>query len=261
MKKSKIRLDQILVEKGFVSDLSEAQKLILAGLVLVNTQKIDKVGTLVNPELEIRIKNRGSKVFVNTNEKSAETIRSFVSRGGFKLQKAIEFFNIKLIKKICMDVGASTGGFTDCLLQNGAEQVFAIDVGYGQLDWKLQTDSRVVIFDRTNIRKLESSTIGKQIDLITIDASFISLKSILPSIIKFLQSGAEVIALIKPQFEADRENAENGLVSSERVRLNILADIESFAQTLGLHSQGITESPIEGNKLGNVEYLIYLKYL
>ncbi len=183
----------------------------------------------------------------------------YVSRGGYKIAHALDHFNIDVHNKIAMDAGASTGGFTDCLLQRGAVKVYAIDVGYGQFSWKLRNDPRVVLHEKTNIRYLTSETVQELMDIIVIDVSFISLLKVLPAILKLLKPAGEIAALIKPQFEADRKDIKKGgVVRDESKRLEIVEHIKTEVQKMGLHVEGTTESPIKGPK-GNVEYLIYIK--
>jgi len=237
-------LDKILVKKGLVENLEEARPLIMAGKVVVNDHMIDKPGTLIDPQLPIRLKRSISK---------------FVSRGGEKIQAPIEAFNINIKNKTVIDVGASTGGFTDCVLQKGAGLVYAIDVGYGQLAWKLQQDVRVNNIERKNIRDLGSSELDRSPDLAVIDASFISLKKILPKVVSLLNNNGEILALIKPQFEARKEEVETGgIVRDERLYREIAKDIISEAKKLSLMVAGLMESPIKGQK-GNREFFIYLK--
>ena len=237
---AKVRLDILLTEKGLAESRSKAQALIMAGKVQVEGQVVTKVGTLVSPEAEIRL----------------EDALPYVSRGGLKLAAGLDMFRIDPRGAICADVGASTGGFTDVLLQRGAARVYAIDVGYGQLAWKLRQDERVVIMERTNARYLE--TLPEPVELVTIDASFISLKLILPAVIKWLACPALVIALIKPQFEAGKAQVGKGGVVRDRVvQRQVLENIITYATRLGLEPGGVTPSPIIG-PAGNHEFLICL---
>ena len=241
---AKQRLDVVLVEKGLASSREKAKALIMAGKVLVDEKKIDKAGTEINPELPIRLLGQDIP---------------YVSRGGLKLEKALQVFPVDMTGKVVADIGASTGGFVDCALQNGAVKVFAIDVGYNQLDWKLRSDARVINMEKTNARYLEADSLGEMVDIITTDVSFISLEKILPPAMAFLKDGGHVLALIKPQFEAGREHLnKNGIVKSEKVRLKVVSDILEFSKSCGYEVLGSTASPIEGGS-GNTEYLAVLK--
>lgn len=243
---NKERLDIILVEKGLVQSRQRAQAMIMAGKVLVDDKPVDKPGTLVMKESEIRIKG--------------EDDCPFVSRGGMKIKHAIETFKTDVRDLVCMDVGASTGGFTDCLIQNGAKKVYAVDVGYGQLAWKLRQDKRVVSLERTNIRHLLPEAIGDPIDLAVIDTSFISLRIVLPAVLKFLKKHAIILALIKPQFEVGKDNVgKGGVVRDSALHDEVISDLTSFFSETGLDVKGVTESPILGPK-GNKEFLILLGY-
>ncbi len=234
-------MDQLLVERGLVESRERGQRLIMAGEVLINDQIADKPGMLVASETVVRIKEP----------------LPFVSRGGFKLAAALDRFAIPVDGTICTDVGASTGGFTDCLLQRGASKVYAIDVGYGQLDWKIRSDSRVVVLDRTNARYLE--TLPEAIDVATIDTAFISLRLILPAVIKWLKADAHIVALIKPQFEAGRDRVgKGGVVRDPIVHADVLRSILNFAQAIDLQPIDLIRSPIEG-PAGNVEFLVWLR--
>ncbi|MGI6606105.1 MAG: TlyA family RNA methyltransferase [Peptococcia bacterium] len=238
----KERLDQLLVQKGMVASREKGRALIMAGEVFVNGCKAEKAGTLV--ECDDRIEIRGN-------------LLPYVSRGGLKLAKAIETFHIDLTGKIMMDVGASTGGFTDCALQHGARQVFAVDVGYGQLAWSLRQDKRVVVFERTNARYLTKEQINVLVDLITIDVSFISLRKILVPLVSFLKEGGSIVALIKPQFEAGKELVgKKGVVKDPLVHQRVIEDIIVFSKEIPLLVQGLTFSPIRGPE-GNIEFLIW----
>jgi 23S rRNA (cytidine1920-2'-O)/16S rRNA (cytidine1409-2'-O)-methyltransferase len=247
--KNKIRLDQILVDRELFESRHKAQAAIIAGLVSVDGKIIDKPGKPIDPTLTIDIKK-------------PET--AFASRGGEKLSQALKDFNVVAKGKICLDIGASTGGFTDCLLQNGAIKVYAVDVGYGQLAWKLQQDPRVFIFDRTNARYLTEKDLYKRendakADLAVMDVSFISILKILPAVYNLLKDGGEVVSLIKPQFEAGRDKVEKGgLVKDPQVHQEVIKTISDSVGSLGFQSLGITASPITG-KCGNVEYFIYLR--
>ncbi len=239
----KERIDVILVEKGFFPSRERAHAALMAGRVLVNGEKIDKAGSKVDCEAPIRIIGDDMP---------------YVSRGGLKLEKALKDFAISLEGKIVADIGASTGGFTDCALQNGAQKVYAVDVGYGQLAWKLRSDPRVVSLERTNARYLTSEQIKEEIDFFTIDLAFISLEKIFPAIVQFLSPAGKIVALVKPQFEAGRENiGKKGVVRDPKVHEAVLDKIVRFVQEAGLTVLGITYSPIRGPE-GNIEYLIYL---
>lgn len=242
-KKAKIRLDKLLLLRNLASSRQKAQALIAAGQVLVNTEVMDKAGAQVDAESLIEIKKRCP----------------YVSRGGFKLEKGLSFFGIDPTHLICADVGASTGGFTDCLLQNNAAKVYAVDVGYGQLDWKLRQDPRVIVLERTNARYLTDKEIVDPLDLAVIDAAFISLKLLLPPLIPlFKKRKVSILALIKPQFEVGKGKVgKGGVVKDPDLHEEVIADIITFCQSLSLISQGVTESPILGPK-GNKEFLIYL---
>lgn len=237
------RLDVILFEKGMVESREKAKAIIMAGIVYVDNEKALKAGTTINENLNIEI--RGSAI-------------PFVSRGGLKLQKAIENFNINLKDKICMDIGASTGGFTDCMLKFGAKKVYAIDVGYGQLAWKLRTDTRVVNFERTNIRYVNYEQVGEYTDFSSIDVSFISLKLVLPTVYNLLSEKGEVVCLIKPQFEAGREKVgKKGVVKDIDVHIEVIKKIINISMDIGFLILGLDYSPIKGPK-GNIEYLLYI---
>ena len=244
----KTRLDIFIFEKGLVKSRTEAAALILNRKVLVDGKIADKAGIQISGDENIEIQK-------NEN--------AFVSRGGYKLLKAITDFKINLNDKICLDIGASTGGFTDCMLQNGAAKVYAVDVGYGQLDWKLRNDSRVINLEKTNFRNWDGNQIIDKIEFASIDVSFISLKKILPNLNNLIKNihfeKIEVVALIKPQFEVGREKiGKNGVVRNDEYRQEVILDIQNFAKDLGFEVIGICESPIKG-PAGNVEYLMYLK--
>ena len=238
----KERLDIILKEKGFFPTEEKAQAAIMEGIVYVDGQKVDKAGTPVKDTADICIKDDRCP---------------YVSRGGFKLEKAVNQFGIDLKGCICTDIGASTGGFTDFMLKNGAEKVYAIDVGYGQLDYKLRTDPRVVNMEKTNIRHLDVSLIKDAIDFISIDVSFISLKLVLPVASAILKDGGSIICLVKPQFEAERDQVgRKGIVRDRNVHEEVLVKAVSYGRDNGLSVSGITFSPITGAK-GNIEYLVH----
>ena len=239
----KVRLDKILFEKGLVESRERAKALILEGKVLVNGIVVDKAGALVT----------ANDTFI------IESKMPYVSRGGLKLEHAIDHFEIDVRDKIVLDVGASTGGFTDCLLQHDAAKVYAIDVGYGQFSWILRTSDRVVLLEKTNIRHLDKDLVFDAIDIATIDVSFISLLKVLPHVMEFLKPSGEIVALIKPQFEAGRKDVgKGGVVRDETKRLEIVERIKAGSEKMGLVVLGVTQSPIKGPK-GNVEYLLYLK--
>jgi 23S rRNA (cytidine1920-2'-O)/16S rRNA (cytidine1409-2'-O)-methyltransferase len=238
---SKVRLDQLLLERGLVDSRERGQRLIMAGEVRIDDQVIDRPGTLVRPDGVVRFK----------------TPRPYVSRGGLKLAAGLDRFAIPTAGAICADVGASTGGFTDCLLQRGAAKVYAIDVGYGQLAWKLRSDPRVVVMDRTHVRYVES--LPEPIGVAVVDASFISLRSILPSVLKWLTSDAHLVTLIKPQFEAGRERVgRGGVVRDAGVQAEVLRSIWQAAIAIGFSPIDLIRSPLTG-PAGNVEFLMWLR--
>ena len=242
MSEKKERLDVLLVEKGIILSRERAKTSIMAGEVFVDGQRVDKVGEKVKVNAEILFKGKNMP---------------YVSRGGFKLEKAMKNYPINLNDKVCMDIGASTGGFTDCMLQNGARKVFAVDVGYGQFAWKLRVDERVVCMERTNIRYVTVEDIGEQLDFASIDVSFISLKKIMPATISLLKSDGEVVALIKPQFEAGREKiGKKGVVRDIEVHKEVVYDIVDYLISHDLVVLGVSYSPIKGPE-GNIEYLVY----
>lgn len=239
----KIRLDQLLLEHGLAPTLRKAQAIIAAGQVLVNDQPADKAGSLFADNSRIRLKGKTCP---------------YVSRGGLKLAAGLDHFQIDPAGFICADIGASTGGFTDCLLQHGAAKVYAIDVGYGQLAWKLRQDPRVVVMERTNARNLQAGDIEEPLDLAVIDASFISLKTLLPPLLAFFPKTIRVLALIKPQFEVDKGRiGSGGVVRDNDLHEKVIDEIREFAGALGLFPVGVSPSPILGPK-GNREFLIYL---
>lgn len=240
---TKQRLDIILCEKGLADSRQKAQQYIMAGEVYVNDVRIDKPGTSVSDDA--RIEHRGAAC-------------PFVSRGGYKLDKAIGCFAINLNGTNCMDIGASTGGFTDCMLQNGANHVYCIDVGYGQLAWKLRNDERVTNYERTNVRALTHEQVPQQLDFISIDVSFISLTLVLPIAKQFLKPNGSIVALIKPQFEAGRELVgKNGVVRDSKVHAQVIEKILAFCHEQELVVSGLSFSPVKGPK-GNIEFLLYL---
>lgn len=241
---AKTRLDVLLVERGFVESRQKAQAVIMAGSVFVGGQRVDKPGTAVANEADIEVRGH---------------VLRYVSRGGLKLEKAMKTFPLTLEGKICADIGASTGGFTDCMLQNGAVKVYSVDVGYGQLDWKLRNDPRVVCMERTNARYLTHEEIPDELDFASIDVSFISLKLIFPALYGLLKDGGEIACLIKPQFEAGREKVgKKGVVRDPAVHLEVLENFLIHAKDNNFTVVDITYSPIRGPE-GNIEYLGYLR--
>lgn len=237
----KIRLDKLLVDRGVAPTLEKARALILARAVKVNEAYPDKAGTPVPIDAEIHIKGEDNP---------------FVSRGGLKLAGALKEFNLNVEGFTALDVGASTGGFTDCLLQSGARKVYALDVGYGQLAWKLREDKRVIVIERTNIRHYDGADLDEQIDLAVIDASFISLKTVIPAVVNFLGKGARILALIKPQFEVKKEEVgKGGVVSDPALHDRVLQDISEFCESLNLEVEGTCASPVLG-PAGNREFFI-----
>lgn len=241
--KVKKRLDVLLTEQGYAESRSKAQAIIMAGLVYVDGQKADKAG--ISYEESVAIEVRG------------ETC-PYVSRGGWKLEKALRHFGVDPTGYVCSDSGASTGGFTDCLLQQGAKKVFAIDVGYGQLDWKIRSDERVVVMERTNIRYVTPEDLGEPLDLSVVDVSFISLRIVLPAIKELLKPEGQVLCLIKPQFEAGREKVgKKGVVRDAAIHQEVLDNFVSLANDLGFTILGLTFSPVKGPE-GNIEFLGHL---
>lgn len=239
----KKRLDLLLVEKGLANSRQHARSLIMAGKVLVDTLRVDKPGTQINTASNVTIKG---------------DLMPYVSRGGLKLEAALRETGLSVTNRICMDVGASTGGFTDCLLQHGAAKVYAVDVGYGQLAWKLRQDSRVVAIERTNVRHMARSDIPEPVDLVTIDTSFISLRIVVPAVLKFMKPNAEILALIKPQFEVGKGNVgKGGVVRDSKLRDNMLVELAQFFCEQKLECGPMVPSPILGPK-GNQEYIILL---
>jgi 23S rRNA (cytidine1920-2'-O)/16S rRNA (cytidine1409-2'-O)-methyltransferase len=242
MAEKKERLDILLVEKGIITSRERAKACIMEGKVYVDGQKVDKAGEKVSLSAEI--------------EYRGDTLK-YVSRGGLKLEKAMNSYDISLEDRVCMDIGASTGGFTDCMLQNGAKKVFSVDVGYGQFAWKLRTDERVVCMERTNIRYVTLEDIGEPLDFASIDVSFISLKKIMPATLNLLKENGEVVALIKPQFEAGREKVgKKGVVREKETHKEVVYGIIDFLLEQDLNVLGVGYSPIKGPE-GNREYLVY----
>lgn len=240
----KARLDQLLFERGLTESRERARTTIMSGLVFVNGQRVDKPGTPVDPEAKIELHGEALP---------------FVSRGGFKLDKALKVFPVDPAGKTCLDCGASTGGFTDVLLQHGAKKVYAVDVGYGQLAWKLRTDERVVNLERTNLRYVTQEQIPEPIELAVMDVSFISIRLVIPAVKALLCPDADFICLIKPQFEAGREDVgKKGVVRDSAVHERVIREILDFVPEAGLSAVGLDYSPIKGPE-GNIEYLCHLK--
>lgn len=236
----------MLTEKNMFPSREKAKASIMAGLVYVDGQRIDKPGTPVDENAEITVR---------------EALCPYVSRGGLKLEKALELFDFTLDDAVAVDIGASTGGFTDCMLQKGARKVFAIDVGYGQLDWKLRNDPRVVNMEKVNIRYLDMDTVDKDIDFISIDVSFISLKLVFPVAAQLLAETGSLVCLVKPQFEAGRSQVgRKGIVRDPAVHREVIENVAGYAADNGLYCHGLTYSPVTGTK-GNIEYLMFLRKL
>ena len=241
--KIKKRLDVLLTERGLADTRTKAQAIIMSGLVYVEGQKADKPGVSYEENVDIEVRTGGCP---------------YVSRGGLKLEKALRDFGIQPVGYVCSDSGASTGGFTDCLLQQGASKVFAIDVGYGQLDWKIRSDPRVVVMERTNVRYVTPEQLGEPLDLSVIDVSFISLKIVLPVIKTFLKSTGQVVCLIKPQFEAGKEKVgKKGVVREPETHKEVLDGFVALAKELDFKILGLTFSPVKGPE-GNIEFLGHL---
>ena len=239
----KERLDILLVKRGLVETRAKAKVMIMAGEVFVNGQREDKAGTMFDEKVDIEVKSKSKK---------------YVSRGGFKLEKAIKSWPIDLNDKICMDIGSSTGGFTDCMLQNGACKVYAVDVGTNQLAWKLRNDQRVVVMEKTNIRYLTSDQLDDKIQFASVDVSFISLTKILSPAWDLLENGAYMVCLIKPQFEAGREKVgKKGVVRDKKVHVEVIESVMNYAFNNRFCIEDINYSPIKGPE-GNIEYLIYM---
>ena len=240
----KERLDVLLVKKGLASSREKAKAIIMSGIVFVDGQREDKAGSTFDEKQQIIIKGKTLK---------------YVSRGGLKLEKAMDNFGISLEGKVCMDVGASTGGFTDCMLQNGAIKVYSVDVGYGQLDWKLRNDERVVCMERTNMRYMTEDDIEEKASFVSIDVSFISLTKILPAVSRILETEGQVVVLIKPQFEAGREKVgKKGVVRDPKVHEEVIEKICDFASSNGFLLLHLDYSPIKGPE-GNIEYLLHMQ--
>ena len=241
---SKIRLDQYLCQNGLVQSRERAKALIMSGIVFVNEQKVDKAGEMIAPDAKVEV--RGHDI-------------GYVSRGGLKLEKAMQVFPITLADKTCMDVGASTGGFTDCMLQNGAKRVYSVDVGYGQLAWSLRTDDRVVNLERTNFRHITEEQVPEPIDFASVDVSFISLKHIFPNLHLLLRPHGQAVCLIKPQFEAGRDKVgKKGVVREAATHLEVVERVIVMAIENGFSVLGLEFSPVKGPE-GNIEYLLYVE--
>lgn len=241
----KERLDVLLVKQGFAPSREKAKAILMSGIVYVDGQKEDKAGTMVNEE-KVKIEVRGAAL-------------PYVSRGGLKLEKALKVFPIDLEGKTCLDIGASTGGFTDCMLQNGAAKVYAVDVGHGQLDWKLRNDERVICMEKTNFRYMTKDSLPEQVDFASCDVSFISLTKILEPAFALLKEHAQMVVLIKPQFEAGKDKVgKKGVVTDEKVHREVAEKVMLFAAGLGFHILGLDFSPIKGPE-GNIEYLLYMQ--
>ncbi|MFQ8602720.1 MAG: TlyA family RNA methyltransferase [Anaerovoracaceae bacterium] len=240
----KDRLDIILTKKNMFTSREKAKSSIMAGLIYVDGQRIDKPGTPVDFDSEITVK---------------EDLCPYVSRGGLKLEKALKLFDFSLKDSVAVDIGASTGGFTDCMLQKGAKKVYAIDVGYGQLDWKLRNDDRVVNMEKVNVRYLDPESIDEKADFISIDVSFISLNLVFPVASKLLSEKGSLVCLVKPQFEAGRNQVgKKGIVRDSKVHREVIEKVIKYGENNGLYSHGLTYSPVTGTK-GNIEYLLFMK--
>lgn len=240
----KVRLDQLVFDLGLTESRERAKTTIMSGLVFVNGQRADKPGMQVSPDADVEVKGAALP---------------YVSRGGFKLEKALKVFPVDPTGKVCMDCGASTGGFTDVLLKSGAAKVYSVDVGYGQLAWSLRQDERVINMERTNIRYISSEQIPDPIDIAVMDLSFISIKLVLPAVCSLIKDGGDLVCLIKPQFEAGREDVgKKGVVRDKSVHLSVINRILEFAPSVGMTVMGLDYSPIKGPE-GNREYLCYMK--
>lgn len=240
----KERLDVLLVQRGLAPSREKAKAIIMSGIVFVDNQKEDKAGSFFDDKVNIEVRGKTLK---------------YVSRGGLKLEKAMEEFGVELTGKVCMDVGASTGGFTDCMLQNGAVKVYSVDVGHGQLAWKLVQDERVVCMDKTNIRYVTPEDIDNVLDFASIDVSFISLTKVLLPVKNLLKDNGQVVCLIKPQFEAGRDKVgKKGVVRDKNVHIEVIENIIQFAKEIGFLILNLDYSPVKGPE-GNIEYLLYLE--
>ena len=244
MTSDKQRLDQLMVARNLAASRERARALIKDGAVLVNGFPAAKPGSIVSSAATIALKQRDFP---------------YVSRGGLKLEKALEVFEVNLRSAVCLDIGASTGGFTDCLLQHGAQRVYAVDVGYGQLAWKLRQDDRVIVIERTNARQISHQQIPEDVDLVTIDVSFISLRLIVPAVLPLLKPVGNIIALIKPQFEVGKgQVGKGGVVKDKRLHDDVILSLCSFFESIGLKCSRVVPSPILGPK-GNKEFLVFLR--
>ncbi|MFQ9515545.1 MAG: TlyA family RNA methyltransferase [Eubacterium sp.] len=240
----KERLDVLLVQRGLAPSREKAKAIIMSGIVFVDNEREDKAGTFFDEKVNIEVRGK--------------TLR-YVSRGGLKLEKAMEAFGVEIDKKVCMDVGASTGGFTDCMLQNGAVKVYSVDVGHGQLAWKLVQDERVICMDRTNIRYVTPEDIDEVIDFASIDVSFISLTKVLLPVKNLLSPDGQLVCLIKPQFEAGRENVgKKGVVRDKKIHVQVIEKVIDYAKSIGFEILNLDFSPVKGPE-GNIEYLLYLQ--
>ena len=239
----KDRLDILLVKRGLAESREKAKAIIMSGIVYVDGQKEDKAGQTFAEEVDIEVRGNTLK---------------YVSRGGLKLEKAMECFDVNVEDKVCMDIGASSGGFTDCMLQNGATKVYAVDVGHGQLAWKLRNDERVVVMEKTNIRYVKPEDIGEEIDFASIDVSFISLSKVLPAAFNLLKENGEIVALIKPQFEAGREKVgKKGVVRERSTHIEVIENCFEYARENNFSVEELEFSPVKGPE-GNIEYLYHL---
>ena len=241
----KQRLDLFIVEKGLVKSRQRARAMIMAGRVIVNDQPVDKPGFLISCEDKVEFKGDDNP---------------YVSRGGIKLEAALQNLRLDVSGAVCIDVGASTGGFTDCLLQHGAERVYAVDVGYGQLAWEIRQNQRVIVIERTNVRNMPDDAIPESVDLITIDVSFISLKIVVPAVIRFMKLKASILALIKPQFEVGKgQVGKGGVVKESHLHHKVITELSDFFRTIALVPQSVYQSPLLGPK-GNREFFILLNH-
>jgi len=240
----KERLDVLLVKRGLAPSREKAKTIIMSGIVFVDNEREDKAGTTFDEKVNIEVRGKTLK---------------YVSRGGLKLEKAMDVFGVKIEGKTCMDVGASTGGFTDCMLQNGAVKVYSVDVGHGQLAWKLVQDDRVICMDRTNIRYVTPDQIDDVLDFASIDVSFISLTKVLLPVKNLLKENGQIVCLIKPQFEAGRENVgKKGVVRDKKVHVQVIEKVIEYAMSIGFKILNLDYSPVKGPE-GNIEYLLYLQ--
>ena len=240
----KERLDVLLVKRGLAPSREKAKAIIMSGIVFVDNEREDKAGTTFEEKVNIEVRGKTLK---------------YVSRGGLKLEKAMDVFGVKIEGKTCMDVGASTGGFTDCMLQNGAVKVYSVDVGHGQLAWKLVQDDRVICMDRTNIRYVTPDQIDDVLDFASIDVSFISLTKVLLPVKNLLKENGQIVCLIKPQFEAGRENVgKKGVVRDKKVHVQVIEKVIEYAMSIGFKILNLDYSPVKGPE-GNIEYLLYLQ--